>query len=415
MHNTRREVFLSYLVWAVTAIFFAFQFSLRNSHGLYVDELVTKYNISATSFSLFSSMFYVAYSLMQIPAGILLDAKQPKYIIPAFIVLYSLSALSFAYTDNFTIAVISRILMGVGATFGFLGCSKIVSIYFKKEDYNFMISLSFTAGFLGAMYGGKPVAKLIEILGWHGMFNVLSGVGIFIAIISYMLIKPVEKSESDCIKSVFKDALYVLKNKNILFVAICGSLMMGPTEGFADAWGVKYLMQLYELDRQTASFITSMIYFGLCFGGPFLIKFAENIKSDYIAVIIAGFTMTCLTAALLIYDNISIEMLYIICFVIVIMCGSQVLIFGINNTYVDQKYSAIAAAVTNCIVMSSGTFIHTGIGLLIDYFGSILGYDSAGGVFGTEQIRYALSIVPILMIIGTILVCGRVFYKNNAK
>ena len=60
--------------------FFAWEFFLRISPSLVLDQLATQYQTNALGLAAIASCYYLGYSLIQIPAGILLDKFSIKTI-----------------------------------------------------------------------------------------------------------------------------------------------------------------------------------------------------------------------------------------------------------------------------------------------------------------------------------------------
>ncbi|MBN8827772.1 MAG: MFS transporter [Sphingobacteriia bacterium] len=400
-----------YAIWLIPLFFFAYQFILRNSPALLIDDLMLHFKINASQFALFSSMFYVTYSLMQIPTGLLLDRFNPGIVLSSLILTYTFGAYLFSITDNFHLAVFARMLMGIGATAGFLGGAKVISLYFPKSKYSILISLTFTAGFLGAIYGGKPVSILMQEFGWHEIFAIFTTFGIVIALLSSIFIrKNIEEKNDIKFRDILKDIKEVFSNKNIVLVALFGGFMMGSTEGFADAWGVKYLVSNYGFDKHDASLAVSMIYLGLALGGPFLVLFAEKFSNYYITTFFSGIIMVICFGIFLLPIKLTFIAAFVICLFIGISSGSQVLIFSINDTLTNKNHAALTAALTNSIVMSFGLIIHQTIGFIIDF--SFKNGESNNSNFSLEYFKIALSVIPVLMIIGSV---GIIAMKRNKQ
>ncbi|WP_426741171.1 MFS transporter, partial [Pseudomonas aeruginosa] len=124
--------------------------------------------------------YYYGYAGMQIPVALLLDKFGARFIVFAFAMLWGIGTLLFIGTNNFYWALLGRFLIGVGSAAGFLGVSKVVSEWFSHSQYSKIIGLSFSVGLLGAIYGGKPLAHLIQ------SFNGKQ-VGLALAIFSILL------------------------------------------------------------------------------------------------------------------------------------------------------------------------------------------------------------------------------------
>ncbi|MDR2978383.1 MAG: hypothetical protein LBU56_03115 [Rickettsiales bacterium] len=62
----------------------------------------------------------------------------------------------------------------------------------------------------------------------------------------------------------------VLTSRLIWCLAFSNFLVISSLEGFADVWGVQYLMTIYNLNKGDTAGIISFVFFGMLFGGPLL-------------------------------------------------------------------------------------------------------------------------------------------------
>ena len=61
-----------YISWFILVSFYLYQYILRSSSGVLIDEIRYEFKMNADDFAFFGSMYYYGYSLMQIPLGILI-------------------------------------------------------------------------------------------------------------------------------------------------------------------------------------------------------------------------------------------------------------------------------------------------------------------------------------------------------
>ncbi len=54
----------------------------------------------------------------------------------------------------------------------------------------------------------------------------------------------------------------VIFNKDILLISLFGDFMIGPLEGFTDAWSATFLHEMYAIDRHIAYSISKWILIG---------------------------------------------------------------------------------------------------------------------------------------------------------
>ncbi|MBX9804583.1 MAG: MFS transporter [Alphaproteobacteria bacterium] len=403
-----------YFMWLFPLLFFAYQFVLRLWPGLMMQPIMEQFSIDASHFGVLAAFYYYGYAGMQIPVGILLDRFNPRYVIFAFAVTCGLATLAFTYTDNFYVAIFSRFLVGAGSAVGFLGVSKVVSEWFPKDQYARMIGYSFTFGLMGAIFGGKPVSLLIETYSWQTVavtlaaFSILIGCGTFLAFRSRKDVKVVSQPFR------VRNLKALLSSPVIWILALSNLLMVGSLEGFADVWGVQYLITAYNLDKSNAAELVSFVFFGMLFGGP-LLAFASRRFGNYPVITTCGTGMALAFALLLMTETYNWWVLAGLFFCVGIMCCYQVIVFAAGSDLVMPQQLGVTIAFLNCINMLGGSFFHTTIGWVMDLFWTgALGADALRH-YDLEVYKYALSVIPVCAISGSFIVYALSINLRNTQ
>jgi MFS family permease len=395
---------LPYAMWVFPLSFFTYQFILRLWPSLMMQQIMHQFQIDATGFGLLASVYYYGYAGMQLPVAVLLDRFGARYIVCICAVLCGLATLLFTYTENWALALLSRFLIGAGSAAGFLATSKVISQWFGREYYARMVGFSFTVGLLGAIYGGKPVSLLVENFGWQQVAFVLACVSIGIGTLTLLFLKTNsttvgEEKSSFCLK----DLSNLLSSPIIWLLAISNLLMVGPLEGFADVWGVNYLMEAMALDKTDAAGFVSYIFVGMLFGGPLLAAWAKK-SGNYTVITMSSVGMFLAFLGLL-YANsfFTPYSLSILFFGVGILCCYQVLVFATGSELVSPAMLGITIAFLNCVNMLGGSFFHTTIGWAMDLFWT--GGITAGiRTYTINSYQHALLIIPVAAAIGGMIV-----------
>ena len=87
------------IIWAVGAIFYAYQYILRVMPNIMMDDILNQFNIDRVTFGQFSGVYYIGYSLMHLPIGIMLDRFGPKRVMPICILLTIIGLLPLIFSD----------------------------------------------------------------------------------------------------------------------------------------------------------------------------------------------------------------------------------------------------------------------------------------------------------------------------
>ena len=200
-----------------------------------------------------------------------------------------------------------------------------------------------------------------------------------------------------------KDLRTLLSSPTIWLLAVSNLLMVGPLEGFADVWGVNYLMQAMAIAKADAAGFVSYIFVGMLFGGPLLAAWAKR-AGNYTVITLCSVGMVCAFLGLLytntVFTPYSLSILF---FGVGILCCYQVLVFATGSELVPPAMLGITIAFLNCINMLGGSFFHSTIGWAMDLFwtgGTAEGIRS----YTVQSYQQALLIIPVAAAIGGVIV-----------
>ncbi|ASQ46150.1 MFS transporter [Legionella clemsonensis] len=377
-------------IWLVASLFYAYQYILRVMPNIMLDNFIQQFHIDSAVFGQFSGIYYIGYSLMHLPIGIMLDRFGPRKVMTCCILLTVLGLLPIVFAEHWIYPMIGRALIGMGSSAAILGTFKIIRMGFKEEHFTRMLSFAVTIGLIGAIYGGGPVSFLCTVLGYKVVVELFAIFGLLLAAFTYFIIPEINKPS--CTTSIIADVKKVVTHRQIIALCLLSGLMVGPLEGFADVWGSAFIREVYGYNRSLASYLPSMIFIGMCFGAPVLSFIAEKTR-NYLGVIIgSGFLMMVIFIALISKHMTSETMA--LGFILVGVCSAyQILAIYKASTYVPEQVAGITTAVANMIIMSFGYAFHTTIGMIINRF---------GGIKVSSAFIYGLGVIPITLSIAVI-------------
>ncbi len=378
---------VSMTIWMVASLFYAYQYILRVMPNIMLDDIMSQFHISAAVFGQFSGLYYIGYSLMHLPIGIMLDRFGPRKVMSGCILLSVVGLLPLIFSDYWVYPIIGRVLIGMGSSAAILGVFKIVRMTFSEERFARMLSISVTIGLIGAIYGGGPVSYMREVFGYHAVVQIFALVGVALAFITYMIV-PDQKNPPK--RGVIADIKEVLQNKKVVWTCIFAGMMVGPLEGFADVWSAVFLKQVYGFETTMAASLPSMIFIGMCFGAPLLSLIAEKI--GYLQAIIASGIVMAISFSALLMLHLPQTILGV-SFVIVGVCSAyQILAIYKASTYVREEVAGLTTAVANMIIMLFGYAFHTIIGTIVGLI---------GGPTTSIALVYGVAVIPIALCLGT--------------
>lgn len=391
---------IAWIVWIIASMFYAYQYILRVMPSIMLEDIMQQFNIDAVVFGQFSGVYYIGYSLMHLPIGIMLDRYGPRWIMTACILLTVIGLLPIIFAEYWIYPIIGRALIGMGSSAAILGAFKVIRMAFSEERFTRMLSLSVTIGLIGAIYGGGPVGYMCDILGYKMVVQIFVGLGIALAGLTYFIVPDMAPSPQ---RSVISDLKEVFTNGKVIALCLFAGMMVGPLEGFADVWGSEFLKQVYGYDASMASYIPSMIFIGMCFGAPVLSLIAEK-TGNYLGSIIGAGVIMAMSFLALILGYFTVNSMIVSFLIVGICCAYQILAIYKASTYVPEHVSGLTTAAANMIIMSFGYGFHTVIGVVVNAY---------GGPNVAQAFVYGIGVIPITLALGVMGFCALLYQAQT--
>ena len=380
---------VAWTVWMIASVFYAYQYILRVMPNIMLDDIMQQFHIGAAGVGQFSGVYYIGYALMQVPIGMMLDRFGSRKIMSGCILLSVVGLLPLIFAEHWIYPVVGRVFIGVGSSAAILGLFKIIRMSFSETQFPRMLSISVTIGLIGAIYGGGPVSFMRDTLGYQAVVQILAATGVILALATYWMVPDVKSTQKS---SVLADLKEVITNRKIIGLCLFAGLMVGPLEGFADVWGTAFLKQAYGFEGTLAASLPSMIYIGMCFGGPLLSFFADKAGGYLATIFAAGIAMAVCFSSLL-FTQLPSTALSLNFILVGMCCAYQILAIYKASTYAREHVAGLTTAVANMIIMIFGYAFHTLIGSVVN---------ALGGPHSTQALLYGVAVIPIGLMLGTL-------------
>lgn len=394
-----------YVSWAVLAIFYLYQYILRSSPGVLIEEVRHTFNMNAAEFSLMGAMYYCGYSLMQIPLGIIVDKEGIRKTVIWSIILCIFGTLVLTFTSSSMVAYISRFLVGLGSASAFMSSLKLSNDYLPTSKQGVAMGATLTAGAMGALITGSPLNYLLECFSsWQMAFVIFSCVGVMILLLAFLYIPLNEKEEvksSVKYSDILQNLNQVIGNKKILIYAFIAIGLFTPLSVTADLWGTAFLVTKFNLTRELASPILMNIYIGMAIGSVALPCLISKIDIDKV-IKYSSLILLLLFSTLVYVDNLKYTYLVTLLILIGFFCGAEMLCFTAALKHTIPSISGLTIGVVNTLNMLSGAIMQQVIGCYLDFTwkGSL---DSQGlRIYTTSEFVEAFSVLVVIIAICTI-------------
>ncbi len=400
-HTMPRERY-RYLPWIIcgfAGLFYLYQYLLRIMPSVMTSQLMDAFHLTPISFANLVGVYYYVYIPMQLLVGISLDRFGPKRLLTVALLTCALGTYLFADSSVFWQSLIGRLLVGLGSAFAFVGVLKIASMWLPKNRFSLITGATVSLGMLGGLIGDVLLTNIVSHQGWRLTNNWVAILGIILALLIFLFsnrcrqlnLQHHYQSLPD-IRSGCRGLLQLIKNRQIWINSIIGCLLFIPVSGFAETWGISYLMAVDHLPKAIAADAISMIFLGWVCGAPLLGWISDTIRSRRLPLTVAATGATILLSIILYVPDLNVHTVFLLLFIFGLFSSAQVIVFSVSHDLSPQSLTATAAALTNMIVMFSGASISV-IGFLLNI--SWQDYATNHMSIYSWDFQLALSILPL--------------------
>ncbi|NRT10830.1 MFS transporter [Flavobacterium sp. 14A] len=354
-----KKVYL--LAWFLCALFYFYQYAVRSAPGVMQSELTAAWGENEIGSII--SAYYIAYAIMALVAGVLLDRYGAHRTIPAGIAVVGVGCLLFAQGSEIA-GMIGFVLQAIGAIFGFIGASYVAARYLPARMLAIFIGLTQCLGMAGAAFGSKPVHMAIDPTGsfqvpWQTVWITFGFIGFVLAIATWFVM-PKDSGDSAThhgslsIKSLVSPFKIVFGNPQSWYAGIIGGLLFVPTTIGALVWATSFLHSGENLPMSDAASIASIVPIGWVIGCP-LLGYISDKMGKRKPVLIGGALVMLVVGITAVYmpAESTIWMRYSVALILGIASGAAMIPFSMIKEANPPEVKGTAAGSMNFIVFGT--------------------------------------------------------------
>jgi sugar phosphate permease len=207
----------------------------------------------------FVTAFYFGYVLANALGGMASDWLGPRLMLLCSLLPLGLATFLFGFATSLAWGLALQALMGLAAGSDYSACVKLTMIWFDRRERGRAMGLLTTATSLGVVIPNMLVPRLLGRIGWSGVYWLLGGVTIGIAVLVFVLLarQPPRRAAQPDDKLRLADLRALVADRNLLLLAIAGFWAMWGTWGFA-FWANALMVRGHHLPLVTAGAIVSL-------------------------------------------------------------------------------------------------------------------------------------------------------------
>jgi FHS family L-fucose permease-like MFS transporter len=392
-----------FIVVLILLIFFVISF-LTNIVGPLVPDIIKSFDLSLTLVALLPFAFFIAYGVMSIPSGMLVEKYGAKKVMVAAFIIAFLGALLFAGAPSYFLYIISLFMIGTGMAMLQVAMHPLLRVAGGEEHFAFNSVLGQLFFGLASFLSPLVYSYLVINMGQEGgpsnillhtmeqivpqgmpwislywLFAVISLIMVFVTgIVRFPRVRLKEEEKVGALQT----HIDLLKKPIVLLFFLGIFAYVGTEQGVAN-WISEFLQTYHGVDPQTTGASTVSLYWGLMTVGTVLgLVLLKFFDSRQVLIAFTAGAILSLTAALFMSKGLALIAFPLIGFFASVM-WSIIISLGLNS--VSAHHGSLSGILITGI--AGGAIVPLIVGGLGDLFGL-----RTGMIFLYLTLAYILSI-----------------------
>lgn len=396
-----------WIIFLAVSLAYVLVYFHRFCAGVVAQDMMIDLSAGGTLIGLLGALYFYPYALMQLPAGVLSDTIGSRKTITIFLFFAVAGSLVMGLSANIGMALIGRILVGIGVSMVFVPTMKILTRWFTEKEFSILTGVFIALGSVGTLFATSPLAWLSTIVGWRGVFLIIGGLTLVITLLIWIIVRdaPIkEKSETPEYKKTSKEIhqigrsiKIIIRNPYFWTISICFFALFGSYFTLSGLWGVPYLMDVYGLTKNKAGTIVSFFAIGMMIGNPLFGFLSEKVfkSRKKVIILISLFNLINIFILWSRIDRLSVYIITLVFFSFGLFANSVASIgFTANKELFPVKIAGTSTGLLNLFPYLGAAIFQQVLGIILENSGKI------NGSFTVTGYKTGFFVLLVLSLLG---------------
>ncbi|MGO8918177.1 MAG: MFS transporter [Stellaceae bacterium] len=160
----------------------------RTINAVIAGPLAADISLDASHLGLLTSVYFLAFAVVQLPVGAALDHYGPRRVQGVLLVLAAAGAALFAAATSLPGLLLGRTLIGLGVSGGLMAGLKAIVLWLPKERLALANGAFVALGTAGAVTATEPAELFLASTDWRHLFTLLAALTAATAIAIVLLV-----------------------------------------------------------------------------------------------------------------------------------------------------------------------------------------------------------------------------------
>lgn len=371
----------------------------RSANAVIAPDLMAELAISAEAMGAVTGSFFLAFALVQVPCGVLLDRFGPRLVMSALLLSAVAGSLVFAAADGVAGLAAGRVLMGIGCATGLMGSLVVFARWFRPDRFATLSALLFAVGGAGNLLATTPLAAASEAVGWRGAFVGMAVVTLGMAALLYAVVRdappghPALTRDRESPAQILAGLAQVVRMRDIWLIIAMQLVAYPSVMTILGLWAGPYLADVHGLDavaRGNVLFVMTVAMLAATMAyGPL-----DRIFDTRKRIVVTGALLTCATLlALAILPGLSLGAATALLVALSVFSGYHMMIHAHARALLPEHLVGRGLTLQNMAAIGS-------VFLLQSASGYIVGEVTRGGGSPEQAYRVVFGFLAVLLAVA---------------
>lgn len=369
----------------------------RAVNAVVAPDLVKELGLNAGQLGFLTAAYLLAFSLFQLPLGVLLDRYGPRRVQAALLFIAAIGALLFAFGRDTLSLTLARGLIGLGFAGGLMSGFKAVVIWVPEARRGLASACVMSLGALGLIISTSPMEAAVAAFGWRTVFIGLAAITFVVAACVFLV---VPKSHATSAPAPLRDQAAsvwrIMRDPAFLRLAPMLGISAGTHIAIQTLWAAPWWRDIGGLDRAGVAhqlFLMAAAFFVGILGTGWLTDWFGRRGVSSLDVMTAFMIAFISSQALIAFDLVRLP-----AWLMFGMLGQvAVLAFPWLSSYFGAALSGRANSAMNLFIFSTAFLAQWLIGAIFDLFPR-----TPSGGFPAEAYRTGFGAFIALQVLGLV-------------
>src|SRR6059058_3233771 len=279
--NVPRTSTRAWWMWGLGVAAYTAAVFNRGTLGVASLQAQHRFHASAGELSTFAVLQLAVYAAMQIPVGVVLDRFGTRRLVALGALVMALGQLTLALAHSVGMAVLARVLVGIGDAMTFISVLRLVGLWFAPGHIPVVTQLTGILGQAGQVAAALPLVALLRGAGWSSTFVGAAALSGLVAVVVLLALRDsppgvaVTESVVD-VKQVRRELAAAWAEPGTRLGLWTHFVTQFSGTVFALLWGFPFLVRGEDLSSATAGTLLMLMVFVGMGVGPLLGRLTQR-------------------------------------------------------------------------------------------------------------------------------------------